>query len=169
MNNATFEALDPKLDLSFERIVEVPKELIWKAWTQPEHLKPWFCPLPWKTIDCEIELCPGGMFRTVMQSPEGKQFPGTSCYLEVVENEKLTWTNALLPGFRPAVLPLKAEETGAFFFTATIALAAHGNGTRYTATVRHGDEAGCKQHAAMHFEEGWSKALEQLVAYSSRM
>ena len=63
---------DPRLDLTFERIVDVPKELVWKAWTQPEHLKPWFCPLPWRTIDCEIDLRPGGIFRTVMLSPEGK-------------------------------------------------------------------------------------------------
>src|SRR5512145_839847 len=125
--------LDPKLDLFFERIVEVPKELIWKAWTTPEHLMPWFCPLPWKTVECEIDLRPGGQFRTVMQSPEGQRFPGMGCYLEIIENEKLTWTNALLPGFRPAPLP-KAEESVSFFFTATIQLAAHGNGTRYIAT-----------------------------------
>lgn len=157
-------ALNPKLDLSFERIVDTPKELIWKAWTQPEHLKPWFCPLPWKTIDCEIDLRPGGIFRTVMLSPEGQQFPGTGCYLEVIENEKLTWTNALLPGYRPAPLP-KAEDKGAFFFTATIQLAPHDSGTRYTATVIHADEAGRKQHAEMGFEKGWGIALDQLVAY----
>lgn len=158
------QTLDPTLDLSFERIVDVPPALVWKAWTQPEHLKPWFCPLPWKTIGCEIDLRPGGRFYTVMQSPEGKQFPGTGCYLEVIENARLTWTNALLPGFRPAPLP-KAEETGAFFFTATIALAPHGSGTRYTATVRHGDETGYEKHKAMGFEQGWGTALEQLVAY----
>ena len=162
-------SLDPKLDLSFERFVEVPKELIWKAWTQPQHLMPWFCPLPSKTIDCEIDLRPGGIFRTVMQSPEGQQFPNLGCYLEVIENERLVWTNALLPGFRPAALPPKAVETGAFFFTATIALAAHGSGTRYTATVRHGDEASCQKHAAMGYEQGWGKALEQLVAYTRKM
>lgn len=161
--NSTYQS-NSKLDLTFERVVDVPIELVWKAWTTPEHLKPWFCPLPWKTIDCEIDLRPGGLFRTVMQSPEGDKFPGDGCYLEVIENEKLTWTNALLPGFRPAPQP-KAEETGAFFFTATIQLAAHGAGTRYTATVRHGDEAGCKKHAEMGFETGWGTALEQLVAY----
>ncbi|MBY0576920.1 MAG: SRPBCC family protein [Gallionellaceae bacterium] len=165
MSNSNFEAPDPKLDLSFERIVDLPKELIWKAWTQPEHLKPWFCPLPWKTIDCEIDLRPGGIFRTVMQSPEGKEFPNLGCYLEVIANEKLIWTNALLPGFRPAPVKI-AEETGAFFFTASIQLAAHGTGTRYTATVRHGDEASCQKHAAMGYKEGWGKALEQLVAYA---
>ncbi len=156
--------LDPALDLSFERIVAVPRELVWKAWTQPEHLKHWFTPAPWKTIDCEIDLRPGGRFFTVMQSPEGQTFPGTGCYLEVIENERLTWTNALLPEFRPAPLP-QAGETGAFFFTATIQLESHGTGTRYTATVRHGDTAGCEKHKAMGFEQGWGTALEQLVAY----
>jgi uncharacterized protein YndB with AHSA1/START domain len=159
---------DPNLDLSFERIVEVPKELIWKAWTTPEHLKHWFTPAPWKTIGCEIDLRPGGRFLTVMESPEGQRFPGTGCYLEVIKNERLTWTNALLPGFRPAPLP-KAEESGEFFFTATIQLAPQGSGTRYTATVRHADVAGCDKHKAMGFEQGWSTALEQLVAYSKTM
>lgn len=163
MNHAC--RLDPKLDLTFERIVDVPKELIWRAWTEPQHLMPWFCPLPWKTIECEIDLCPGGIFRTVMLSPQGQEFPNLGCYLEVVENERLIWTNALLPAFRPAPLP-KAEETGAFFFTATIQLATHGTGTRYTAMVRHGDEASCQKHAAMGYQEGWGKALEQLVAYA---
>jgi uncharacterized protein YndB with AHSA1/START domain len=161
MNTPT---LDPTLDLSFEHIVEVPRELVWKAWTQPEHLKHWFTPAPWKTIDCELDLRPGGRFFTVMQSPEGQTFPGTGCYLEVIENERLTWTNALLPGFRPAPLP-QAGEAGAFFFTATIQLAPHGTGTRYTATVRHGDTGGCEKHKAMGFEQGWGTALEQLVAY----
>ena len=95
---------DHKLDLSFERIIDVPRELVWRAWTQPEHLMPWFCPLPWKTIACEIDLRPGGNFHTTMQSPEGQQFNNFGCYLEVITQERLTWTNALLPGFRPAQL-----------------------------------------------------------------
>lgn len=160
--------LDPRLDLSFERIVGVPPALVWKAWTTPEHLKHWFTPAPWKTIDCEIDLRPGGRFYTLMQSPEGQQFPGTGCYLEIIENEKLTWTNVLLPEFRPALLP-KAEESVSFFFTATIQLAAHGNGTRYIATVRHGDVSRCEKHRAMGFEQGWGTALKQLVAYSKTM
>lgn len=159
---------DPRLDLTFERIVDVPKELVWKAWTQPEHLMPWFCPLPWTTIDCEIDLRPGGIFRTVMLSPEGKEYPNLGCYLEVIKNEKLTWTNALTPGFRPA--PAAAHESSVdFFFTASIQLAAHAGGTRYTATVIHADEAGCRKHAEMGFHEGWGKALDQLVALARKM
>jgi uncharacterized protein YndB with AHSA1/START domain len=159
---------DSRLDLQFERIIDVPKELVWKAWTSPEHLKPWFCPLPWTTIDCEIDLRPGGIFRTVMLSPEGQEYPNIGCYLEVVENEKLVWTSALGPGFRPAPAATR-EGTVDFLFTASIQLATHAGGTKYTATVIHADVAGCKKHAEMGFHEGWGKALDQLVALAGKM
>jgi uncharacterized protein YndB with AHSA1/START domain len=105
-----------------------------------------------------------------MRSPEGQEFPNAGCYLEVVENERLVWTNALLPGFRPAPTPAtKGEESIDFIFTAMITLATHSGGTKYTATVIHADEAGCKKHAAMGFHEGWGKALDQLVALAKKI
>lgn len=156
---------NPHTDLSFTRIIDIPKALVWRAWTEPDLLMPWFCPLPWKTIDCEIDLRPGGIFRTTMQSPEGREFPGTSCYLEVIPNQKLVWTNALLPGYRPSfVLETCGTDDTGFMFTAMIELEDHAEGTRYTATVIHADEAGCKKHAEMGFESGWGAALDQLVA-----
>ncbi len=156
---------NPQLDLSFSRIVDVPRSLIWRAWTEPERLKPWFCPLPWTTIACEIDLRPGGVFRTTMQSPEGQTFPNEGCYLAVVPNEKLVWTNALLAGYRPSAASDTCGSADASFkFTAMVELADDPHGTRYTATVIHANEAGCQQHAAMGFEAGWGMALDQLVA-----
>jgi len=151
--------LDPELDLFFERTVQIPRALIWKAWTEPQYLKQWFTPAPWKTIDCEIDLRPGGIFRTLMQSPEGKEFPGVGSYLEVVENRRLVWTNALAPGFRPAAIPADG-----FAMTAIIDLSDHGSGTRYSATVLHENVTARRQHEAMNFEAGWGKAFDQLVA-----
>jgi uncharacterized protein YndB with AHSA1/START domain len=159
---------DPKLDLVFERIVDIPREHIWTAWTKPEHLKPWFTPVPWKTIDCEIDLRPGGIFRTVMLSPEGQEFPNLGCYLEIIPNEKLVWTNALQPGFRPSRLDL-AENHNSFSFTAIISLEPHENGTKYTATVIHSDEESCKRHSDMGFQDGWGKAFDQLVEYIKKI
>ncbi len=160
----TYQA-DSKLDLGFARIVDVPRSLVCRAWTEPELLKPWFCPLPWITIDCEIDLRPGGIFRTTMQSPEGQEFPNSGCYLEIIPQTKLVWTNALLPGFRPSLPAATCGSDDAnFMFTAMIELADHAGGTRYSATVIHADEAGCKKHAEMGFEGGWGKALDQLVA-----
>lgn len=160
---------DPKLDLTFERIVEVSPELVWAAWTQSAHLKNWFTPAPWTTVDCEIDLRPGGIFRTVMRSPEGQEFPNAGCYLEIISNEKLVWTNALAPGFRPAkVSATEVADCGAFVFTAVISLEPQGNGTKYKALVMHGDEDGRKKHEEMGFHEGWGKALDQLVAHMKK-
>lgn len=153
---------DPSLDLSFERLVDLPPEAIWAAWTQPERLMPWFCPRPWTTIACEIDLRPGGKFHTVMRSPEGQEFPNGGCYLEVVPNRRLVWTNTLGPGFRP--VPAKAVE-GFFFFTGIVTLTPEGAGTRYQARVVHGTAEDCQKHAAMGFEQGWGIALDQLVAF----
>ncbi len=155
--------INPKLDLVLERIVDVPKELVWAAWTQPEHIKKWFTPAPWKTVDCEIDLRPGGIFRTVMRSPEGKDSLNLGCYLEIVPNEKLVWTSALGPGYRP-ILREVTGDCEELYFTGIITLEAQGTRTKYTAIALHGDEASSKKHKDMGFEEGWGTALDQLIA-----
>jgi uncharacterized protein YndB with AHSA1/START domain len=151
---------DPNLDLVLERVVDVPPALVWKAWTEPEHLKKWFTPKPWKTIHAEIDLRPGGIFHTVMESPEGMKMPGTGCILVVEKNVQLTWTGMLLPDYRPAVL-----EPSVPVFTATILLEPSGKGTKYTAHAMHRDAAGREAHDKMGFQTGWGAALDQLVAY----
>lgn len=157
---------NPELDLIFERIVDVPPELIWAAWTTPEKLMPWFCPLPWKTVTCEIDLRLGGRFYTVMQSPEGQTFPNEGCYLEIIPNRKLAWTNALEPGFRPAQQPEASlgHECAEFLMTATIMLEPHNGGTKYTALVQHSNSESRLKHESMGFKEGWGAVLDQLVA-----
>ena len=111
---------DPTLDLVLEREIDVPVELVWEAWTTPDSIKEWFCPKPWSVSSCEIDLRPGGKFNTVMRSPEGQEFPNSGCYLEVVPNQRLVFTDTLLPGFRPAPKP---------FFTAALLLAPTATGT----------------------------------------
>ena len=155
---------DPRLDLVLERSVDVPRHLVWKAWTTPDHIMQWFTPRPWSTVDCEIDLRPGGIFRTVMRSPEGEDFPNTGCYLEVIEAERLSWTDALEPGFRPARLAAEPPRGGIIAFTAVITLADHGGGTRYTALAMHRSEAERERHEGMGYHDGWGKALDQLVA-----
>ncbi len=130
---------DPKLDLVLERVVDVPPERVWAAWTTPEQLKQWFTPAPWTTVDCELELEP---------------------------NRRFVWTGALAPGFRPLAPAALAEAP--FLFTAAITLEPHGEGTRYTALAIHADESGAAKHADMGFHQGWGAALDQLVAMAKR-
>lgn len=142
------------LDLVLTRTVDVPREIVWKLWTEPEHMKKWFAPKPWTTVDIKIDLRPGGIISSVMRSPEGKDYPNVGCVLEVVKNEKLVWSDALLFGFRPAENP---------FFTAVITLEDDKGGTKYTARAMHKDPAGRKKHEDMGFYGGWSQCLDQLV------
>lgn len=150
------DALNPDLDLVLERVVDVPPQLIWEAWTRPEHLKHWFVPAPWSLADCSLDLRPGGAFNTVMRSPEGEEFPNEGCFLEIVPERKLVFTDALLPGYRPSENP---------FFTAIVTMEPEGNGTRYIARAIHRDAEGRRKHEEMGFHEGWGKAWDQLVAF----
>lgn len=154
MIKATYFDIDPTLDLVLEREIDVPQELVWKAWTRPEHVKKWFAPAPWTVSECEIDLQPGGIFYTVMRSPEGQAFPSAGCFLEIVPNEKLVFTDALAPGYRPSGQP---------FFTAIVTLEPTAKGTKYTAVAKHKDQAGRQQHEDMGFLEGWGLCLDQLV------
>ncbi len=164
MTRAVRIPIDPTLDLVLERVVDVPRELVWLAWTRPEHVRKWFTPAPWTTVDCEIDLRPGGVFRTVMRSPEGEEFPNAGCYLEIVEGERLIWTDALLPGYRPAPASDHRCGGGAMgAFTAAILLESHGTGTKYTAIALHQNPEDRAKHEAMGFHQGWGKALDQLV------
>jgi uncharacterized protein YndB with AHSA1/START domain len=148
---------DPALDLKLERDIDVPPARVWACWTQPELLMRWFCPLPWKVTEAEIDLRPGGLFRTVMRGPNGEAPPAEpGCFLEVVPERRLVFTDALGPGFRPR------QEA---FMTGVLELAPlPGGGTRYVAMALHADAEARARHAAMGFDEGWGKALDQLVA-----
>lgn len=146
---------DPARDLVFSRLVALPAQALWRGWTEPALLTRWFTPAPWRTLSAEVELRPGGIFRTVMQGPDGATVDHLGCWLAVEPHRRLVWTDALLPGFRPAPNP---------FVTATLTLEEKGADTLYTALVQHKDQADRDRHAAMGFEQGWGAALDQLVA-----
>jgi uncharacterized protein YndB with AHSA1/START domain len=155
---------NPKLDLVLERIVDVPRESIWRAWTTPEILKQWFTPKPWITADCEINLTPGGIFRTIMRSPEGVEHQDVCCYLEIVPNEKLVWTDMLIPDYRPA-----QDAACDVWFTARLTLQPEGARTKYTLVFMHKNEADCTRHRDMGFHDGFGMALDQLVAVAKKL
>lgn len=165
MTRSITPAVNHDLDLVLERVVDVPPALVFRAWTEPKHLMPWFCPRPWKTTHCEIDLRPGGIFSTVMEGPNGERNEeAAGCYLEVVPNERLVWTGLMGPGFRPSDIPREVPV-----FTCILTFAAEGKGTRYRAHVMHRDPGSKTMHEQMGFEGGWGTALDQLVEYAKTM
>lgn len=156
-------------DLVLERTLDAPVELVWEAYTNPEHMKRWFAPKPYEITEMELELRPGGIFRMRMVGPDGFDtghgVPG--CVLEAIEREKLVWTSALGPGYRPNNMGAGCE---AFPFTAVITFADAGNGkTAYKAVALHKDEADRVTHANMGFEDGWGTVAGQLEEYAKSL
>ena len=156
MTSSGDPGFDPELDLALERVIDVPPDLVWRAWTEPDHLAVWFTPRPWTVPDCTIDLRPGGVFATTMHGPNGEVMPNIGCFLEVVPGERLVFTDALLPGYRPS---------GSAFMTAIITLEAVAGGTRYRAVARHASPESRKSHEDMGFHNGWGMALDQMVAH----
>ena len=155
----TPHTIDPGRDLELVRDVPVTPEAVFAAWTDPESVKQWFAPRPYSVSRCEIDLRPGGGFRTVMNDPEGEQMAdSTGCYLDIVPNERLVWTTALTTGYRP--------QEGFMPFTAILELRSNGSGgCTYRAIAVHQDPAGLKQHEEMGFHEGWGTIVDQLVEH----
>ena len=156
-------------DLVLERTLDAPIELVWKAYTDAEHLKQWFAPKPYEISECELDLRPGGIFRIRMVGPDGFDTghgnPG--CVLEVAEGEKLVWTSALGPGYRPNDA---GEGCESFPMTAIVTFADAGNGkTAYKAIALHRNLADKETHEKMGFHEGWGTVAGQLEDYAKAL
>lgn len=151
---------NPHLDLQLACEAPITPEQVFEGWTVPSTLLQWFCPRPWRVVECRVDPRPGGIFSTIMQSPEGVNMAeNLGSFLLVEPPRRLVWTNLMGPDFRP--LPVSALGFG---FVCDLRLDPLPNGgTWYQATVRHVDEAGKRQHEAMGFEAGWRAALSQLV------
>lgn len=143
-------------ELVLMREIDAPREKIFRAWTDPELLKQWFCPKPWGVSHAELDVRTGGTSVIVMNGPNGEVVDNRGVYLEVVPNEKIVFTDAFKTAWVPSEKP---------FMTGIVLLEPLGDGkTKYTAIARHWTEEDKKMHEAMGFHEGWGAATDQLAA-----
>jgi uncharacterized protein YndB with AHSA1/START domain len=142
-------------DLILTRIIDAPREKVFRAWTEPSLLKQWFAPAPFTTPTVETDVRPGGTSLIVMKGPDGKEFPNRGVYLEVVKNERLVFTDAFSKAWDPSDKP---------FMTVVLTFEDLGGRTQYTARVRHWSVADRETHEKMGFHQGWPMCTEQLAA-----
>lgn len=154
---SAWDDFDAERDLTLELHLAVPRELVFRCWTEPELMTRWFTPAPWKTPEADVDLRPGGRQRVVMAGPDGEPVELEGTFLEVRAPGRLVVIGHTgLPQF----------ATPFMVSVPTFDAAADG-GTRYRAKIRHWDRAARETHAAMGAEEGWTAAARQLERLAS--
>jgi uncharacterized protein YndB with AHSA1/START domain len=84
--------------LEIEREFDAPRELVWKMFADPYHLSRWWGPKGYTNPVVEIDLRPGGHWHHVMRSPDGRDFPTDSEFIEVTPPERIVYRNAAAQG-----------------------------------------------------------------------
>ena len=155
MSTATDATAGTSRELIITRLINAPREKVFRAWTEPDLLIQWFTPPPWKTTHAELDVRPGGSQKVIMCGPEGQEMTCLGVYLEVVPNERLVSTDAYTKAWEPAEKP---------FMTTVLTFEDEGGKTRYTARVLHWTVADREAHEKMGFHQGWATATDQLEA-----
>lgn len=148
-------------DLVLTRIIEVPREKLFRAWTEADVLKQWFAPKPFTTPFAELDVRAGGSNRITMRDPDGNDYPNAGVYLEVVPNEKLVFTDAFTEAWAPSAKP---------FMTVVLTFEDLGGGaTKYVARAQHWTIEDRETHEKMGFMEGWGLCTDQLAEVAGKL
>jgi len=82
-----------KQEIVITRVFDAPRELVWKAWTDPKHFKSWWGPKDYTCPFCEMDLRVGGRYLNCMRSPEGQEYWSTGIYREIIPMERIVFTD----------------------------------------------------------------------------
>ena len=81
-------------ELTVTRLIDAPRALVFKAWTDPVQIARWWGPKGFETVDYEMDIRPGGAYRFTMRSPQGTDHRKRGVYKEVTEPERIVFTFA---------------------------------------------------------------------------
>jgi uncharacterized protein YndB with AHSA1/START domain len=159
-------------DFVLTRVFDAPRDLVWKAFTQPERMQQWWGPKGFKVIASKMNLRPGGTYHYGMEAPDGKAMWGKFVYREVVPQERMVFINSFSneAGGRtrhPMSPTWPLEMLSTFTFEDL------GGQTRFTIrwAPHNATEEERKTFDAAHdgMTQGWGGTMEQLAAYLAKM
>ena len=158
---------EKKNELVLKRTFDAPRELVWKAWTEPELVKRWWGPKGFMAPSCEIDLRVGGKYLYCMRSPEGKDYWSTGVFREIVAMKKIVCTDSfadekgnVVPATHYGMGPEVPRE-----MLVTVTFEDVQGKTKLT--LRH---AGLPPGAHLKgAEEGWSTSLDKLAESLERI
>lgn len=86
------------------RVVDAPRERVFEAWTDPEHVAQWWGPDGFTNTIQEMDVRPGGVWRFVMHGPDGVDYKNKIVFIEIVKPERLVYSHVSGPTFRMTVI-----------------------------------------------------------------
>ena len=147
----------PKSIVRINRVFDAPRELVYRAWTDPKLMARWWGPHQFTVPLCRMDVRPGGAIRIDMQGPDGFLAPMTGVFQEVVPNEKLVFTSYAFMG--------SPDEEPALETLATVLFTAQGQKTLLTweeKVIRYLPEF---IEALLGMEEGMVQSLDKLGTF----
>jgi uncharacterized protein YndB with AHSA1/START domain len=141
-------------ELTIMRTFNAPRELVWKVWTEPEHLAKWWGPNGFTNPVCEADVRPGGAMRIHMYHPEYPEHWVKGVFREVVKPELLVFTNNAHIGEQN---PPSIESI------TTVTLEEHNGGTKLTMHTVVTNIKPEMAAALAGMEEGWNQSLDRFT------
>jgi uncharacterized protein YndB with AHSA1/START domain len=151
-------------DLVIERIFDAPRELVWKAWTEPENFTRWWGPKDFTCPHCEIDFRVGGRYLNAMRGPAGSEFDrdywSTGVYREIVPMERIAYTDSFADE-KGNVVPASHYGMPNMPLEMLVTVTFEDIGGKTNMTLRHaGLPAGEHRDGA---NEGWSQSFDKLA------
>ncbi|MEW5961165.1 MAG: SRPBCC domain-containing protein [Chloroflexota bacterium] len=141
-----------------ERVFDAPRELVWQAWTKPEHLAHWWGPKGWTLPVCQIDFRPGGVWHYCMRGPAGEESWGKAVYREIVEPERIVFLDAFADAAGNSVEGMPEMLIMVIF-------AEHNGQTKLTSRAQFASAADLESVLAMGMAEGLTETWDRLEAY----
>jgi uncharacterized protein YndB with AHSA1/START domain len=145
-------------ELVLTRVFDAPRELVFKSWTDPRHVEKWWGPHGFTCPLCELDVRPGGAILIHMRGPDGRVYPMTGLYQEVVEPERLVFTSTALDD----------QGNALFEILNSIELTEQGAKTKQTLRARVIKRSAQAAPYLAGMEVGWTQTLERLAAYVAK-
>ena len=157
-------ATSSRRTLVIDRVFDAPRELVWKAWTDPEMAKRWWGPRGFMAPAAEIDLRVGGKYLFAMQSPEfnnGEPIWSTGVYREIVPYERLVCTDSFADEKGNVVPATHYGMTEDFPLEMLVTVELEEIDGKTKLTLRH---EGMPADMAADAETGWNESFDKLAA-----
>ena len=90
-------------EIAATRLFQAPRKLVFKMWTDREHISNWWGPRGFTTTTSEMDVRPEGVWRFVMHGPDGRDYPNEIVYREIVGPERISYSHVSAPPFETTV------------------------------------------------------------------